>query len=210
MDNAENKNTTDEVKAVTFRIKTSVAEKIKNMALVNSISQGDVIEDLLNKYPHKGLAVEKAFMIGCINKLNPEASTDFKRAPFIGRIDFASQKFYFKPASSYAEALKRAYKLNDVDLSEFEVGSTVSIAEMYSNGDDSEEFILQETLILKEKDATEFSVYSQWVKTVYAVYDIATVLSPFVSQNDIVAIASLYAEDIFIDEVDSHAPDFGN
>ena len=197
----------NELKPMTFRIKPSVAETIRDIAYQNGLTQGALIENMLNLYIEHTKPNDNTFHIGSINKLDPKDSKPFKKVHFLGKTIFTSDTLYLKPASTYSELLFKTFSLKNIIFSKYVVGSKISIAEV-DDGSGGVKLILHETLIFKKQGDEDFSLYAQWVKYVDTIDDLMKSLSPFVSQSDIIKISSLYADNIDINEAEKFAPNF--
>lgn len=203
----------EEAKSITFRLKPHVANGIRELARNERVSIGETVERLLNNYTLDTCFdhAENAFFVRCINRIDPEKSSTVKRVNFMGKIIYNSKKLTFKPAAPYAKQLKCAYNIaDDVDLTGWLIASSVSIAQLEDYGEDDINLLIQETLILKESENSDYAIYSQWVRTTEGTANLTASFSPFVNMEDIVAISSIFAEDVEIFEAEAFIPDFEN
>lgn len=203
----------EEAKSITFRLKPHVANGIRELARNERLSIGEAVERLLNNYTLDTCFdhAENAFFVRCINRIDPEKSSSVKKVNFMGKIIYNTKRQKFKSAAPYADKLRAAFNIStEIDLSTWLVSDSVSIACLEVYEEDENSLLIQETLVLKESENTDFSIYCQWVRTTEGTANITASFSPFVNTEDIVAVSSIFAEDVEIFEAEAFIPNFEN
>lgn len=203
----------EEMKPISFRLKPSVAERIKEIAYHKGINNGEVIESLLYAYEHHDRETENVFLVGTLNRLTREQKQPFKVVPFSGKVIFRSPRVEYKAALPYADMLTEKFGLENFDFSDCVVGSTISVAELESDFDypyegDAETLLIHERLIIKKREESDFLFCSQWVRSASTNDSLMTNVSPFVCSNDIIYVDTLYADMLEWEEAEEYAPDF--
>lgn len=197
----------EELRPISFRIKPSVAESIKNIARDNDVSMGEMVEKLVSSYVHNASTADHGFYVGTINRRERKMDERIKMVPFSGRVIFNSTRIEFKPALPYAELLTKIFGLEGFDFSGCVVGSSISVAELESYYEDCN-LLIHEKLIIKKQEESDFLFCSQWVKSASANDTLAAYVSPFVSSNDIISVDSLFADIIEWEVAEGYAPNF--
>ncbi len=184
-------NLTDEPKPTTYRIKPSVAELIKKISFEEGITSGDLIGKAVEQYEKKNNPPEGFVLMGCISRFE-NTYRKLVKVPYTGEVVFKTNKIFYQPAKKYETELRQIYKLDSIDLADYEIGSALTLVRFFDNSG----YILHECRCLRNINDLDFALIDQICEGLDPGGFPYHYLSSYVSLNDIISVLSFFADEM--------------
>ena len=192
------KSSSEDNKAVTFRVKTDIAEKIRQIAKKRGKSQGAFISELVEQVEKQGAITNKGvtedlqkpanevnakkipienfectFFLSKRNDFAPEQNKESMKYICRGHWLYYPSTLFSDPVDYYEKALRRDFKIKaDVNLKYYELQHVVNLFEKESDGRISS-YIAGETLILQKRYTLGTNICLFPAVTVYRCHPVA-------------------------------------
>ncbi|WP_303864254.1 ribbon-helix-helix protein, CopG family [Alkalibaculum bacchi] len=207
-------------KGITVRLTPEVAEKFKAHAQKNDMSQGEFLEELLNKYgknqgPNSEVSnkiVEHSILLSYENLFLEDESKQIKEPkryivkgryiytsqqqnPYLAQL-YGSDKLY-ESAKLYEDEIKKNFNI-DVSLNEYRFFYWFGIID--TEDTKKHRYVIVETISLQKENDIKYMLSTTRCQFANGLSDITEHIRPYARLHDIKSIQSILAKEITSDE----------